>query len=150
MSLKNSKRGQSALEYLMTYGWALIVIVIVIAALVFLINPSELSGSGCTGFDNLPIGNFQISSAGLAFKMTNMTARNISAVTIEGSFDGGAYENSGQYTGTEAINANAEVDVSWTGQTLATGDHTIDLNISYNDGDYLRSNTGTCKGTIQS
>ena len=29
---KNNK-GQSALEYLMTYGWALVVIVIVIAAL---------------------------------------------------------------------------------------------------------------------
>ncbi|MCK4319346.1 hypothetical protein KAW38_02120 [Candidatus Micrarchaeota archaeon] len=33
-----TKKGQAAMEYLMTYGWALLVIVIVIAALIYL-NP---------------------------------------------------------------------------------------------------------------
>ncbi|MBI2079285.1 hypothetical protein HYT84_00850 [Candidatus Micrarchaeota archaeon] len=35
---KNASKGQAAMEYLMTYGWAILVIVIVIAALLFL-NP---------------------------------------------------------------------------------------------------------------
>ncbi|MBS3062780.1 MAG: hypothetical protein J4203_02820 [Candidatus Diapherotrites archaeon] len=40
-------RGQSALEYLMTYGWALVVIVIAVAALVILLNPSQIQGNRC-------------------------------------------------------------------------------------------------------
>lgn len=36
--MKNYKKGQAAMEYLMTYGWALLAIVIVIAALIYL-NP---------------------------------------------------------------------------------------------------------------
>ena len=40
--MKMNQRGQSALEYLMTYGWALIVIAIVVAVLIFVT-------SGATG-----------------------------------------------------------------------------------------------------
>src|SRR3989339_934510 len=43
-----SRKGQSALEYLMTYGWALIVIVIVIGALMLLIGNPSASSKGCT------------------------------------------------------------------------------------------------------
>jgi uncharacterized protein (UPF0333 family) len=38
MMMKNYRKGQAAMEYLMTYGWALLAIVIVIAALIYL-NP---------------------------------------------------------------------------------------------------------------
>ncbi len=33
---KNSKRGQAAMEYLTTYGWAILIIVIVLAALIYM------------------------------------------------------------------------------------------------------------------
>ena len=51
-------KGQSALEYLMTYGWALVVIVIAVAALVILINPSQLQGNRC----DAKIGPFPLSA----------------------------------------------------------------------------------------
>jgi len=40
---KNSKSAQAAMEFLMTYGWALLVVLIVIAALAFfgLLNPDN-------------------------------------------------------------------------------------------------------------
>jgi hypothetical protein len=44
------KRGQTALEYLMTYGWALVVIVIVIAALYYFGVFSPPVASTCVGF----------------------------------------------------------------------------------------------------
>jgi len=143
------KRGQSALEYLMTYGWALIVIVIVIAALVFLINPTQIGTEGCTGFQKMPIGNFKISSTGLDMKITNQTGRTLSSVLFQGSFDGGAYESSDNYTGTQAWAANAEDTVTWSTQTLAAGSHTIDLNVSYSDGDFDRTATASCRGNLQ-
>jgi len=148
MSLKEQK-GQSALEYLMTYGWALIVIVIVIAALVFLINPSQIGTEGCTGFQRLPMGNFQVSSTGLALIVTNETGRTLSSVQFQASFDSGAYTNSNEFTGTQAIAANAEVDVTWTSETLLAGAHTVDLNVSYNDGDFTRTATGSCRASVQ-
>jgi hypothetical protein len=37
MNKSGSKRGQAAMEYLMTYGWAILVIVIVLAILTFLL-----------------------------------------------------------------------------------------------------------------
>mgnify|MGYP001450394469 CR=1 FL=1 len=146
MSL-NEQKGQSALEYLMTYGWALIVIVIVIAALVFLINPSQIGTEGCTGFQRLPIGNFLMSDTGLELKVTNQTGRTLSSVTFQASFDGDAYGNSNEFDGSQAIAANAEEDVTWT-QALTAGSHTVDLNVSYNDGDFARTATGSCRATI--
>ena len=48
-------KGQSAMEYLMTYGWAILIIVIVAAALYALgvFNPATYSGTRATGFDPL-------------------------------------------------------------------------------------------------
>ncbi len=45
-------RGQGAIEYLMTYGWALLVIVVVGAALYSagVLNPASYVSSKCTGF----------------------------------------------------------------------------------------------------
>ena len=46
----SSKKGQAAMEYLMTYGWALVALVIVIAALMATgaFNPSYLIAEECT------------------------------------------------------------------------------------------------------
>ena len=47
-----SRKGQGAMEYLMTYGWALLVIVVVGAALFALgvLNPATYTKSQCAGF----------------------------------------------------------------------------------------------------
>jgi len=44
------KKGQAAMEFLMTYGWALLVVLIAIAALAFfgVLNPSRFLPSTCT------------------------------------------------------------------------------------------------------
>lgn len=44
-----SKKGQAAMEFLMTYGWALLVVLIAIAALAFfgLLNPSKFLPTKC-------------------------------------------------------------------------------------------------------
>jgi hypothetical protein len=49
MLLENTPKAQSAMEYLMTYGWAILVIAIVLAALFSLgvFNGSNLTGTSC-------------------------------------------------------------------------------------------------------
>ncbi|MCL4400725.1 LamG domain-containing protein [Candidatus Parvarchaeota archaeon] len=51
----SSKHSQSALEYMMTYGWAILIIVIVAAGLYSLgiFNPSSSAGTTITGFSGL-------------------------------------------------------------------------------------------------
>jgi hypothetical protein len=46
----NGKRSQAALEFLMTYGWAILVVLIVISALAYfgVLNPQRMLPSRCT------------------------------------------------------------------------------------------------------
>ena len=59
-----NKKGQGALEYLMTYGWALLVIVIVVAALYAMgvLNPSTYQQSRCTGFQHFTFNDQKLST----------------------------------------------------------------------------------------
>ncbi len=61
------RKGQSALEYMMTYGWAILVIVIVAAVLYSLgiFSPSSSIGTGFTGFAPFTISSQACNSTGL-------------------------------------------------------------------------------------
>ncbi len=63
------RKGQSALEYMMTYGWAILVIVIVAAVLYSLgiFSPSSSVGTGSTGF--APFTASASSCSGSGFKV---------------------------------------------------------------------------------
>ncbi|MCX8200253.1 MAG: hypothetical protein N3G76_02175 [Candidatus Micrarchaeota archaeon] len=85
------KKGQAAMEYLMTYGWALLVIVLVLGALIYLnvLNPQSRLQDTC----NLPIG-FKCEVAGLTqdgylkLRITNQQAislANLAVACKEGS-----------------------------------------------------------------
>ena len=85
--LTKSKRSQSALEYMMTYGWAILIIVIVAVILysMGIFNPSSSITTTITGFQKTPIssaiftdnGGLSLSvqnSVGYPIKITNITA----------------------------------------------------------------------------
>jgi len=52
MKMHKAKKAQSAMEYLMTYGWAILIVIIVAAALYALgvFNPATFTGRTATGF----------------------------------------------------------------------------------------------------
>ena len=81
------KKGQSALEYLMTYGWGLVVVAVVIAALVLLTNPALLGSNSFSGFNNnLLATNVKyptVASPVLELQITNISARTLSVSSIE-------------------------------------------------------------------
>ncbi len=59
ISMRNMK-GQAAMEYLMTYGWALVALVVVIAALMAtgVFNPSYMVSEECTMQPDLSCGAY--------------------------------------------------------------------------------------------
>ena len=87
-------KAQSALEYLMTYGWALVVIAIIIAALVFLLGQSSTTlnctmspAAGALGY----VDHTVASDGNLTIKLRNDTAKTIVITNIDlnGDFTGG-------------------------------------------------------------
>lgn len=61
------KRGQSALEYLVTYGWAILAIVIIAGVLWYfgIFNPSRfVGGKQCGGFSSFICQDFTVNTAG--------------------------------------------------------------------------------------
>ncbi len=64
-----TKRGQAAMEFLMTYGWALLVVLVAIGALAFfgVLNPGQFLPDTCT----MPPGISCIESQALGIVATN-------------------------------------------------------------------------------
>ena len=60
--MKRNIRGQSAMEFLMTYGWAILVVLIAIGALAYfgVLNPAKFLPSSCVIFPGISCTNFVI------------------------------------------------------------------------------------------
>jgi len=143
-------KGQSALEYLMTYGWALIVIVIAIAALVFLINPTQIGAEGCTGAGKLPIKTQNLTGpdTGDTFTivLTNMTGQNLTNFTVSSTGNLVDSNNIGSVVANEEVKFDSILDAG--DSFTANGAYTVNFTFAYTDGDgFSKSSTASCKGT---
>ncbi|HLD12893.1 MAG TPA: hypothetical protein VJB87_04855 [Candidatus Nanoarchaeia archaeon] len=61
-----SKRGQAALEFLMTYGWAILIVLIAIGALAYfgVLNPQRLLPKSCTVVPGISCDDFIVTAGG--------------------------------------------------------------------------------------
>ena len=128
------KKGQSALEYLMTYGWALVVIVIVIAALVILVGTpggaDTCSGSTKFTVASVDDSNSEYGVAGtrdLVVVMTNATGQTISNVDLTPRGVGSARHYGGWTAGLTIQ------DVNFPDILPASGTYSITIDVTYED-----------------
>lgn len=147
------KRGQSALEYLMTYGWALVVIVIAVAALVVLINPSTIQGDQC----DAKFGQFTVSQANVDANSTQLVIVNQTgqSVTFTGVDVNGTNPGTTAFNGTVTNMAGASMSPNETHTlyidhaALSTGSYNLTYKIAYSAGQLSGlTATGNCRGTI--
>ena len=86
------KKAQSAMEYLMTYGWAILIVIIVAAALYALgiFNPATYTQSTAVGFQGfqIPSGGWQVDSTDVTIVLRNMGGSNINITDITATFAG--------------------------------------------------------------
>ena len=63
-SMSKTFRSQSAMEYLMTYGWAILVIIIVIAVLFYIgvLNPRNVTPTVCNFPPGISCSSFKLTS----------------------------------------------------------------------------------------
>ncbi len=88
--MKNMKKGQSAMEYLMTYGWAILIVIIAGGVIWYYASGATTSAAATkTGFSNVDADSpWSMNSAGtLSFKAINKVGKDITidAVFIEGA-----------------------------------------------------------------
>jgi hypothetical protein len=86
-----SKRSQSALEYMMTYGWAILIIVIVAVILysMGIFNPSSSISSTITGFQQTPISSAICTPTGvLVVSIGDATGNLINITSVNSTANG--------------------------------------------------------------
>ena len=143
MLIKKRGKSQAALEFLTTYGWALMIIIIMIGVLAYfgVLNPSKLLPSRCIFGPEFPCLNYQISATGGTFKLRlkNGLAEPVTLDSISLSTEGAV-----SYTGCTpsgfsipftSWKAGNATDFTWTGCTgggLVAGDKgKVLINIRY-------------------
>ena len=130
-----AKKAQSAMEYLMTYGWAILIVIIVAAALFALgvFNPATYTQSTATGFTGfqIPSGGWQFTSGGqLTLMASNMAGANIGITNITATYAGTTVYNA---TASGTIAPGSSYTAIVTGlPTAATGSsYSVDAVITY-------------------
>ena len=156
-------KGQSAMEYLMTYGWAIIIIVIVAAALYALgvFNPATYSAAKASGFPNMGIpktgswvlrsdGSFQLALSNNIPARINITAIDVDLTGIAGDQCSGESIVGGSFPYTVPIGGSFTLNASCSGVSAGSA-YTASIEITYTNLDTGITGIkerGTVMGTV--
>lgn len=117
------KRGQAALEFLMTYGWAILVVLVAIGALAYfgVLRPEKMLPEKCviaTG-SGLFCDDYNATVTGVTLRIKNMLSEqvNVTAITITATG-----ETCGSFSGDKGIAADGTADFTIPCTTLVAGD----------------------------
>ena len=104
MNMKGNKKGQAAMEFLMTYGWAILVVLVVIGALAYfgILNPQTLLPERCELQQGFYCKDYRISASGgahvsgtadndgtISFSFTNGRGRDMMILGMTATIDDG-------------------------------------------------------------
>lgn len=88
---KQGKQGQAALEFLTTYGWAFLIILIMMAAISYFgfINPGKFLPNKCVVGSEFSCQDYQVTDQGnVRFKLTQNVGKSIIAGTANCTIEG--------------------------------------------------------------
>lgn len=138
------------MEYLMTYGWAIIIVVVVFIALLRLGVFTPSAGTVATGFNEFTLGtDFKIDSTGIATLLITNADKQSRAVTMTSTtVDGAActgddgIKGPGEQWTVSCINATA-------GGSVGAPYAGISVSVYYNVGGLDHTETGTISGEYE-
>lgn len=151
------KKGQAAMEFLMTYGWAILVVLAAIGALAYfgVLSPQNLLPERTTFA--APLSNVDtayISGTTIAVTIANNVGYDINITGVaKGTGDAGTTEiNCGAVTPTGTVKNNDKVTLTFTGcGAMTKGDRVKgDLSFEYLNlyTSQLRNQTGSVNGKV--
>ena len=133
-----SRKSQAALEFLMTYGWAILVVLVAVGALAYfgVLNPDRFLPSRCTlpagiaCIDFIAVNPFGVGNGYITVSIKNSLGYDISNVVFKAS----------SCTDTDSIssikNGQDPVQLSATSCTISSGGkYSGEINVSYTNAD---------------
>ncbi len=150
------KKAQSAMEYLMTYGWAILIVIIVAAALYALgiFNPATYTGRIPTGFTTLGSpSDWDVDSNGYVdIILNNRLPNQINVLNVTVSIGSDLSYNDTEFTmapGTTIQYTYAVSGLDLQSKTAGTT-YSMDVEVTYNQGagSLNHTETGVLSGTI--
>ena len=146
-----NSRGQSGLEYLMTYGWSLIVIVAIIAALVLLLNPPIEKGITC----NPKLGDFLVQQHSILPTQTQFVILNSSptpitglSFAVSGTAGGQPFSDNAPIVTPTQLNPAAVQTLTINHSQLPAGEFVLDYTMTYKTNYFTQTAKEECKGRI--
>src|SRR3989344_7673716 len=122
------KKAQAAMEFLMTYGWAILVVLVVIGALAYfgVLSPKKLLPDKCLFGPGIGVcKDYQLTTSGVTLVLTNGFGEKITITDISVKTAGSPTELCALNTQTIAIlpgASNLATEIAVTGCTLTEGD----------------------------
>jgi hypothetical protein len=126
-------RGQTALEYLITYGWAILVILIVLSVLWYygIFNPATWAGSQVISSTSFQVLDWKISNTSLDFSVGNKAGSTVELTALAVSGD-----IIGSWSGTSTVLANGNANlavISWTTPPAQGATVSFDVTVTYDN-----------------
>lgn len=138
MSSSNARKGQSAIEYLMTYGWMLLVVAIVGGAIFATVNNQRSSCSGDIPRAMMPgqndgfgVDQFAVTSSSAQVVLSNQGAEDVTVTNVSLSGDSISDFNA---TST-SIPTTSETTLTLDGVVSGDSCADADMEITYNVGE---------------
>ena len=123
------KKGQAAIEFIMTYGWAILVVLVAIAALAYfgVLSPERFLPEKCTFPPGIACTDFTVSSTGMSLVLQNSLGQDITVATVT-DVDGGC-----SVSPAAALNNGATATYTFTGCTHGSvgSRYASDVTIAY-------------------
>jgi len=145
------KKGQAALDFLMTYGWA-IALVVIIAAVLFamgVFDTSNFIGSKAAGFSGVAVSSWNLNSAGgMQIKVSNQVGKKIEIQNITAKV--GTLESNNTTKHNLTTGEATTFDFSGFGAANVGNSYTSVVTIIYKelDSGFLYTTTGTLTGKV--
>src|SRR6185436_16785883 len=113
------RKGQAAMEFLMTYGWAILVVLAAIGALAYfgVLSPDKFLPDKCTANPPFACAEYKVNATDLYFKLENSAGTDITVSQILLSCNGGTNTANATTGGaTQILNGNS-VAIDWSAAT---------------------------------
>tara|TARA_Y100000310_G_scaffold327508_1_gene394012 strand:- start:9200 stop:9649 length:450 start_codon:yes stop_codon:yes gene_type:complete len=140
------KRAQAAMEFLMTYGWAILVVLVAIGALAYfgVLSPEQFLPEKCliSSGSGLYCEDFSASGTIVTVRVKNMLTDSVTLSSVGLSVTG---ETCSANTNSTIITADSTSDIAISCSTLASGDKVKgDLSITFSKtGGLNKTTTGS-------
>lgn len=146
-----NNKGQGAMEYLMTYGWAILVVIIV-GIVLWQSGVFGTGSGGVSGFDKVRVQDYTFNGTGVFVKYQNAAGQTMRNVNVSYSINGGSTAYAGQYGKTNWAPGKEYATNYTDGSTCSASGagYTLDVTIAYNSiANIAHSETGTIRGSCE-